>query len=159
MNNSAEEFEAPDRGEQITHGTNQDFDYPADTDTQPEKLAEPDWSEDNPIPVYIVNTPEVPQISDSSYERFIIVDSSVEIAGKKRNRTRMIVKNESQSTAEVYIDKSQAVTTAFSFRLNAGDELELKHNDSVWARCDTGDTATVSVVQEYNVPLDVERHV
>lgn len=160
MSESPAEYEAPERGEQITHGTNQDSDYPSEADTQPEQLAEPDWSENNPIPVYVVrSTPEVPQIQDSSYSRYTIVDSAVEIAGSKRSRRRMVIKNESQSTAEVYVDRDHTVTPAFSFRLNAGDDLELKHNDAVWAKCDTGDTAAVSVLQEYDVQLDIERHV
>lgn len=157
MSNSPAEYEAPNRGEQITHGTNQDSDYPSENDTQPEHLAEPDWSEDNPIPVYVVRTPEVPQITDWSSERFIVSDSAVNVAGSRRNRTRAVVKNEGPD--QVFIDPQQGLSSAFSFGLKLDEEVELKHNGAIWARCDSGDTATLSIVQEYNVPLDIERHV
>lgn len=157
MSETPAEYEAPNRGEQITHGTNQDFDHPTDADTQSEQLAEPDWSEDNPIPVYIVRTPEVPQVTDWSSERFVVSDSAVNVAGSRRNRTRAIVKNE--GTDPVFIDPQQGVNSAFSFRLAANEEIELKNNGPIWARCDATKTCTLSIVQEYNVPLDIERHV
>jgi hypothetical protein len=155
--NDPVEFEAPKRGEQINHGENQASDYTAETDTQAEPLMEPDWSEDNPIPVYIVHTPEVPQITDWSSERFVITETAVNVAGSRRNRKRAVVKNEGPDP--VYIDPGQGVGSAFSYGLKLDEEIELKNNGAIWARCDATDTATLSIVQEYDVPLDIERHV
>lgn len=149
-----EEYVGPDRGETV-ETTNQDYDYPTTSD-KPGDLYKPEWGDDNPIPVYVVERPRQPQITEWSSERFIVADSAVQIAGSRRNRVRMVVKNE--GTDSVYIDPTQGVNAAFSFRLAQNEEVELTNNGQVWARCEATDTATISVVQEYDVPLD-DRHV
>lgn len=150
MSQSPEDYEAPKRGEHV-ETTNQDFDYPTEVDKEPE-LPEDVWSEDTPIPVYIVDRTETPELQNWSSERFQVVDSAIQLAGARRNRTRMVVKNEGADP--VFIDPEQSVTSAFSFRLAANEEVELLHNASVWARCDATESAQVSVIQEYTVSLD-----
>lgn len=157
---TGQEFDAPERGEQINSGENQAFDYPTDTDNRKIEYAEPDWSEDNPIPVYVVKgEPDIPVVNNASYERYAITDAAVEIAGAKRTRTRMIVKADAGNTDEVYIDRDVNISTAFSYRLDKGEQVELRNNDRLWARCASGKTGNVSVLQEYDVPLDIPRHV
>lgn len=159
--NEAEDYVAPVIGEEVNSGENQDFDYQTEEDNKPVEYAEPDWTHDNPIPVYIVETgtAEIPVVNDASYERFTITDVASEIAGSKRTRTRMIVKAEKANTDEIYIDRNQSVNTAFSFRLDAGESVLLENNDRLWARCAPTKTALLSVIQEYDVPLDTYKHV
>lgn len=153
MDSPHEEFHAPQRADQ-PKTTNQDFDYPTDADKpKAHEYMEPDWSEDHPIPVYVVERPEIPQLQEWSSERFLTVDTSaVQVAGSRRNRNRLVIRNEGPDP--VYLDREQGVMPAFSYRLAANEREELFHNAQVWARCDVGKSATVSVVQEYTVPLD-----
>lgn len=145
-----EEYDAPNRGEQVAD-TVQDYDYPTDADKEPE-LMQPDWSEDQPIPVYIVERPETPQILDWTGNRFVIGENAVEIVGARRNRTRTIISNE--GTDAVFLARDMAVSTELNLRLAANASIEMLHNGAVWARCASGDTATVDVLQEYTVELD-----
>lgn len=153
MSQGPEEYEAPTIAEQPPT-SNQDIDYPTDADTEPEPM-QPDWSDDNPIPVYIVERPEIPQVLDWSSQRMPVTDNAIQIVGARRNRTRVVVKNE--GTDAVHIGRDEQVIDAFNFRLAANEELEMLHNGAVWARCASGDTATVNVMQEYTVELDT-RH-
>lgn len=157
----AQEFHAPTRGDdQVYSGSNQDFDYPTDADNKKVEYAAPDWSEDNPIPVFIVKgEADIPVINNASYERYALTDAAVEIAGAKRTRTRMIIKADKGNTDEVYIDRDVNISTAFSYRLDPGEFVELNNNDRLWGRCAPTKTGNVSVIQEYDVPLDIPRHV
>lgn len=150
------EYEAPTRAEQPPT-SNQDFDYPTDADkATANEFDEPDWSEANPIPVYIVERPEIPQILDWSSDRATIVDTeSDQIAGARTNRTRIVVRNEGPDP--IFIDRGPETMPAFSSRLAANEREEMFHNGAVWARCDTGKTAVVSVIQEFTVELDKRR--
>lgn len=152
-NANPQEYIAPLRADQ-PETSNQDFDYPTDADKPiANEFPEPDWSENNPIPVYVVERPEIPQVLNWSSERFLTVDTgAVQIAGSRRNRTRMVIRNEGPDP--VFVDPEASVMAAFSFRIAANEDLELLHNASVWARCDVGKSATVSVAQEYTVELD-----
>lgn len=148
-----DEYDAPDRGEQVAD-TVQAYDYPTDTDKEPE-LMQPDWSEDQPIPVYLVNRPEAPQIFDWTGGRFVITESAVEIVGARRNRTRAVITNE--GTDPVFLGRDMAVSTELNFRLAANASIEMLHNGAVWARCASGESGTVNVLQEYTVELDPRR--
>lgn len=153
MNDGPEEYIAPERGEQIQDGADHDTDFPGEADTQPEQLFEPDWSHDNPIPVYIVSTPEVPQIVEWSSTRITVQDAPVQILGAKRNRVRAIIQNEGGGA--IFIGPDMSVSTALAYKLNvaANYTIEMTHNSDVWARCAAGDSAVINVIQEYVVEL------
>lgn len=150
MNQEPAEYVAPTIAEQPPT-SNQDIDYPTEGDKDA-LFPEPDWSEDNPIPVYVVERPETPQVLEWSSLRVPVTDSAIQLAGGRRNRTRVVVKNE--GTDAVHIGRDEQVSDAFNFRLAANEEIEMLHNGAVWARCASGDTATVDVIQEYTVELD-----
>lgn len=143
------EYVAPQRVDQ-PETTNQDYDYATDADKEP-AIAQPDWSEDQPIPVYIVERPAIPQILDWSSLRVAVGDQPVQLVGARRNRTRTIVKNEGPDP--VFVGQDMTIN-AMGFRLAANEREEFLHNDSIWARCDAGKTGTVSVLQEFTVELD-----
>lgn len=150
MTQGPEEYEAPTRAEQPPT-SNQDIDYPDQDDKTPEVM-EPDWSHDQPIPVYIVERPEAPQVLDWSGLRVSVTANAVELVGARRNRTRCIIQNE--GTNEVYLRRDMAVSTGLDFAVPANGSIEMLHNGSVWARCATGESATVNVLQEFTVELD-----
>lgn len=151
-NNNTGDYVAPTLApDDRTPDTNQDYDYPTDADRQPD-FPEPDWSEDKPIPVYVVERPETPQVLEWSSNQIGVTDRAVEIAGARRNRTRMIVKNDGADT--VYIGRDMALNTALNFTVKSGEQIEMLHNGAVWAKCASTETATVNVIQEYTVELD-----
>lgn len=151
-NNDTGDYVAPTLApDDRTPDTNQDYDYPTDADKQPD-FPEPDWSHDQPIPVYVVERPEAPQVLDWSSTQINVTANAVEILGARRNRTRVIIKND--GTNAVIIGKDMALNTALNFSLSANEQIEMLHNGSVWARCAAGETATVNVMQEFTVELD-----
>lgn len=150
MSQGPDEYVAPTIAEQPPT-SNQDIDYPTDADTEPAPL-QPGWSEENPIPVYMVERPEIPQVMEWSSQRVPVTDNAIQIVGARRNRTRVVVRNE--GTDAVHVGRDEQVTDAFNFRIAANEDLEMLHNGAVWARCASGDSATVNVMQEYTVELD-----
>lgn len=152
------DYVAPVIGEEVNSGENQDYDYPADQDTKPVDFPEPDWSADNPIPVYQVDRPQIPDIVEWSSNRITIVDQPVQIIGANRNRLRALIQNEGGGA--VYIGPDMSVSTAMAYKLNvaANYTIEMTHNSDVWARCAAGDSAVVNVLQEYTVNLDNAKH-
>lgn len=149
MTQEPQEFVAPQRVDQPPT-TNQDIDFPTEADKEPQPL-EPDWSEDRPIPVYVVDREETPQISEWSSVRFGVTDQPVELAGSRRNRNRLLIRNEGVN--EVYLGNDMTVNS-MNYGLPANAEVEMLHNGSVWARCASGESATVNIIQEYTVELD-----
>lgn len=152
------EYVAPPRGVDVmTESTNQDVDYPVAGEPIQEWRHPDDWTNENPLPVYQVQLPNPQSISQWSGERFF-VDSGqpVELAGAKRNRTRLLLKNKGPNS--VFLNDNSSVNTALAYELAMGDEpLELRHNSNVWAKCATGETASVSVVQEWDVDMDLSK--
>lgn len=151
MTQGPQEYDAPTRAEQPPT-SNQDIDYPGPQDTTP--VAEtPDWSHDNPIPVYLVERPQTPQVQDWSGLRVSVTANAVELVGARRNRTRCVIQNE--GTNEVYLRPTMDVnTTGLDMAIPANGSVEMLHNGSVWAKCSTGESATVNILQEYTVELD-----
>lgn len=151
MTQGPDEYVAPTRAEQPPT-SNQDIDYPGPDDVTPEAM-EPDWSEDRPIPVYIVDRQETPEIQDWSGLRVSVTGNAVEVVGARRNRTRTVIQNEGPN--EVYLRRDMAVnTTGLDLAIPVNGSLEMLHNGSVWARCSTGESATLNVLQEFSVELD-----
>jgi hypothetical protein len=148
------EYDAPERVDQ-PKTSNQDYDYPTDADKGFEPL-KPDWDESNPIPVYIVERPEIPQKLDHATDRILVTAlKSEQLAGSRENRTRLVLRNEGPDP--VYIGPTSDVMPAFASRLAINEREEFFSNASMWARCDPTKTATVSIVQEFTVELDTHR--
>jgi hypothetical protein len=145
------EYVAPIRGEQVDESV-QHYDY-ADQNAAVESLPDPGYSDDTPLPVYIVSEAQTPEINMWSSSRMAVTDNpSVHVTGARANRTRLLIRNEGESP--VHISRSQDVNIALAFRLKLDEMVELLHNQDVWARCATGGVATISVVEEYTVELD-----
>lgn len=151
MTQGPQDYEAPTRAEQPPT-SNQDIDYPGPEDVTPQAM-EPDWSHDQPIPVYIVDRQETPQFEDWSGIRVAVTANAVELVGARRNRKRCVIQNE--GTNEVYLRRTMDVnTTGLDFAVPANGSIEMLHNGSVWAKCAAGESATVNVLQEFTVDLD-----
>lgn len=146
------DYVAPPLGEHVPD-TVQHHDYPTQEDAAPIQLPEPDWSETNPVPVVIVSDAETPQFRDYSSDRFTVqANDAAEIAGAKRTRTRLLITNNDE-TNSVFIDKHPLMSVSMVYEIRADQTLEMFHNQSVWARCSSGQTADISVIQEYDVDM------
>lgn len=127
-----------------------DVDFPTEESTEPEQLG---WehSEIEPIPVYQVGIPPVADvIVGFGSDRYTVTTNPVQCAGANRNRTSLSIVNHS-TTNEVYIAGTPQVSSAFSGKIDAGASLDLEHNSAVWAICATGESAEISVFQEYTL--------
>lgn len=105
----------------------------------------------NPVPVYI--TEPVPR--DGSIRNWgpmsaTITNKPERLAGSDRNRVRMIVTNNSTDKV-VYLARRFGDLSINAYPLNFGRDVELTHNDEVWAFCLSSDTAPVGWFTEYNL--------
>jgi len=119
----------------------------------------PDIKEEDPIPVRIVQK--------SSRERrawrgkqIAVTDQKIQILGRHEKRGKVVIRNTTMSTNNVYIAEDQSVSpyTGFILRNAAAvsGSLDLNTTEEIWAVCDTGETATVFVAYEYSVDLGTE---
>lgn len=149
-----EDYDAPDRGDSLDSGESQATDYPTEDAPIPE-LAEPEYSEALPVPVYDVSPDKEPEIIGWSSQRLTVTsDRPVELAGARRNRTRLLIFNEGTDTVYVGVNAQVSANFAYGMGATLGTTLELLHNSSVWAICAATETATVNVVEEYVIDTD-----
>jgi len=105
-----------------------------------------------PIPVVVVAAPPIPtRVIGWRPFRVTVDDSrSVMLSGASKNRTRLFLRNTNAAAGNsVFLMADGTHEPGFGYELQAGDTLELFHNDDVWARCAATQTATVSVSGEY----------
>jgi hypothetical protein len=73
-----------------------------------------------------------------------------QIASKNRGRKRLFIRN--VSLANVFLVSNRETLHFLGFRLMAAQEVELTHNDDVWAYAEAGGTAaTITFLAEYEV--------
>lgn len=126
-----------------------DVDYPTLESELSEQFEEPIVTE--PTPVYIVGIPPKEDVIIAfSSDRFTVQDDPVQCAGANRNRKSVSIVNHAAANA-VYVGGNPQVSSEFSGKLVAGASLDLEHNSAVWVRCATGETAEISVFQEYTL--------
>ena len=151
----SEEFVAPVRGDVVSDETSQDRpDYATDMDTVVTAYDNPEeWGDQNPIPVYVTNPAATPELQDWTSQRVFVTEAqATQLVGARRNRTRAFVKNEGPD--DIYLGREATTTSPnHSYLLSAMNDrvVELFHNSAIWAICAAGDTANVSVLEEYTV--------
>lgn len=146
------DYEAPTREEQPPASTPAD-DFPG-PDAPVQDFPAPMFSDIDPVPVFDVTPAKEPELIRWSSERATIDEfTAVQIAGGRKNRTRMVLTNEGPEA--VYLGPNMQVGVGFSFSLfGPVNQLELFTNEEVWARCAPGETAVIGIIQEYAVELD-----
>lgn len=103
-----------------------------------------------PIPVTIVDSPAPRETWRWAPNRFFINDARVvQVVGRDETRRRLIIRNLDEVNSVYLLDDSSRPTWA-GFELPAHEELELLHNDAVWAQCGAGETAYISVASEFS---------
>ncbi len=125
-------------------------DYPA----APEAETPPDDYE--PLAVRVVEG------EDRSVEpmdwngRRVYVDDArpVKVVGRNINRRRLVIRND-DATNPVYLGRTENESVSSMFELAADEsganraEIEMTHQSEVWAICDSGGTALLSIMAEY----------
>lgn len=82
----------------------------------------------------------------------VVADRATQLAGRSLARRRLLLINlAGADTAFLLRDPTAAIWSGVA--LAGGSQVEMFHNDAVWARCATGEATTVSVVSEY-VPVE-----
>lgn len=150
----SQSYEAPERGEDV-HLESWERDYPTDEDTTIVEFPEPDWSAAEPIPVYVVNPASAPEVKDWSSSRAYVTTQPVEVAGARRNRSRLFIRNEGPDDCYIGGDAT-TVSAGHSYKVGATNDrvIELWHNSSVFALCASGDEATLNIIDEYTVDMN-----
>lgn len=149
---SQPEYEAPARGDAVPQQAGEDIDYVGEAATV-DDYPKPDWSEENPIPVYDVSRQDTPELIEWTASRGPVSSAAaVQLFGARRNRNRAVLYNAGPNS--VYLGQNDQLNRELSYELAMGAALELTHNSAVYARCVDAETAVVSWLQEYTVSLD-----
>jgi len=105
----------------------------------------------NPVPVYLTE----PLPGDNSIRQWTpqsatITSKHERIAGADRRRTRIVITNNSTDKV-VYLGRRNGDIVINAYPLSFGREVELLHNDEVWAYCLLTDTVPLGWFTEFNV--------
>lgn len=126
-----------------------DYEVPGDEQAGPDATV-PDTDDiEEPIPVTIVDSPaprEAQRWASSSYP--VNSDRPTRIAGHDLVRRRLVVRN-NDSTNSVFLLAHPTQPTWAAFELTPGDDVEMLHNEEVWALCADTETASASVISEF----------
>lgn len=151
----------PDRPSHFAEDVNEyaprngtELDYP-DTAFQPPHYGF-DAPPADPIGVYIVEAPPrervIKRTVTGDYTLGALVPT-VQLGGADLRRTRMLIRNNDADT-DVLVSSKQGDINAACFRVVPGKDLEIFHNDAVWAKADTnggGVVSSISVVAEFEM--------
>lgn len=130
-------------------------DYSVDASNDPDE-DDFGWPDDgvDPLPVYLTEVPPQDQsLVKWSSSRYTVRDTPAQIAGNNLNRKSVLLVNHSTAN-DLFVSHEQDTPVAFSGKIEPGASLELTSNTRVYARCNSGLTAEVSVFQEYVVNED-----
>lgn len=127
-------------------------DYPSAGEIEP--YPEQPIELDEPLPVDTGATvPASEEPKDWSCSTVTVTDARhVQLAGVDNQRTRLFIRNNDAANA-VFIGRGQTDPIFTMYQVEPGDFVELFHQRAVWAVCDSGLTAVVSVLQEF-IPQD-----
>lgn len=105
----------------------------------------------NPVPVYVTEpVPGDNKIRQWAPASATVTSTHVRIAGADRRRQRMVLTNNSTDKV-VYLGRRNGDLSINAYPLNFGDDVELTHNDEVWAFCLASDTVPLGWFVEYDV--------
>lgn len=150
MSNAPDEYQAPDRGEQVLSETPAS-DFPGKESTLV-PFPDPDFSDMQPVPVYDVTPDADPEQVLFSATSMTITSEAVEIAGAKPSRKRLVILNTGPDS--VTIGPDQGISAVFGFILPINQSITLENNARVFARCAATKTAGLSIIQEYGLNVD-----
>lgn len=112
-------------------------------------LTVPPNVEIEPVPVRIVNegSREIKRWRNSTY---LVPDTAVQIVGRDRTRTRVLIRN--VSTADpIFIGTDSSLTPTFGYVLDFGATLELFSTEEIWAIANPTDSVSLNILVEYSV--------
>lgn len=123
-------------------------DYPSAEEAEAEVEVEME-----PLPIDI---PE-PSREDVRWtpQRLPIADARpVQVAGFSMKRRRLVVINPGTGSDSAILLRDPTDSIWTGIELAGGEQVELLHNDSVWALCNSGESTTLSVVTEFAVVVE-----
>lgn len=103
----------------------------------------------DPVDVVIVGGVPAP-LTDWSSQSYPVADLPIMIAGRNKNRHRMVIRN-SGDTNGCRVLRTATDMPAMAYILAAGEQLEMSHNEQVWVVCESSDTTTINVMTEFVV--------
>ncbi len=106
-----------------------------------------------PIPVYQVEIPPSRRVLKRWTTGTMTLTGlePEQLAADDRHRTRLVVMNTETANAVYLTEKPVGTSTAFARLLPFGKEVEMLHNQGVWAFTGSGLTAVVTWHAEYEV--------
>jgi len=106
----------------------------------------------NPVPVYLVEPPPADRtLRQWSTGQMTLTGSGQELSGADRRRTRMVVVN-NDTDATVLLSRKKDDIAALCYPIAPGKDVELLHNDSVYARATGGDaSAPIGWIVEFEI--------
>lgn len=132
-------------------------DYPTTESTGDYAYAYESQTEPDPIPVYQVQAPPVDRtyLNWSAATMTLNANHETQVSGANRDRKRLVIRNV-HNTATIHVGPQSTIHGYLAFELRAGEEIEMAHNDAVWAKADE-DGARITVLAEYMLVERVER--
>lgn len=102
----------------------------------------------DPVDVVIVGGIPAP-LTDWSSQSYPVASFPIMVAGRNKNRHRLILKNSGEAACRVI--RSATDLPAMAYILSAAEQLEMTHNEQVWVVCENADETTVNVMTEFVV--------
>lgn len=130
-----------------------------DDETQTGYLPEP--TEHDPVPVRIVQGNSAKEQLNWRSLRVPVSDVGSRILGRHDKRRNVTITNQKTGGSypygnAVYIGPDSGISAYTGYQLLGGDSITLRTTEDIWAICDSGNAAELSIVFEYAVEIDVE---
>lgn len=114
------------------------------------KYAEPPNLAD-PVPVVVVNEYSREQRRFRTAQ-FSLRDRAQQIVGAHERRSSVRIRN-METVNKVFVGTDASMSVIVGYRLDPGQELSLKTETEVFAMCNIGETALLSILDEYSVEI------
>lgn len=112
----------------------------------------PDDEPVTPDPVDVVIVGGIPApLTDWTSQGYSIGETPVMVAGRNKNRTRLIIRSDSANSDPVSLLRTATDLSAMAYKLDVGEQLEMLHNEQVWVVSPAGITSAINVITEFVV--------
>lgn len=104
----------------------------------------------DPVDVVIVGGIPAP-LTDWSSQTYTVEDVPIMVAGRNKNRQRLVIRSDSANSELVSIMRMATDLPQMSYKLDVGEQLEMLHNEQVWVVGVAGTPSNVNVMTEFVV--------
>jgi hypothetical protein len=121
----------------------------------------PEHVEHDPVPVRIVQGTSAKEQLNWRAVRVPVTDVGSRILGRHDKRRNVTITNQKTGGTypygnAVYVGPDSGISPYTGYQLLGGDSITLRTTEDIWAICDSGNTAELSIAFEYGVEIDVE---